>query len=239
MTPHKRKDNGTSAKAGPEKPQPPLHGHAKVRNRNLNNIVTKLREQSSRQSRRKCRGVGHNRATFQKDSGILDGKTVHTGAASSGTVKTSRGVEQRLNIFEKMTVEENERKERAEKSEEESTGGNPCSGELTRKRGASTDLSVGNKNSAEPENSKTNSPEVTLDDLTSAELFTLLYSDTSVVRCNCSLVFTDQILYYLHRNAHGTGGELRCGFCDYEAGDQYQFAIHQLKEHPCSGDKSS
>ena len=80
--------------------------------------------------------------------------------------------------------------------------------------------------------------ELTLNDFTSEELFCILEADTKVIRCDCSLIFTDEIMYYLHRHVHGSGGKLRCGFCDYEASDKYFFMIHQIHSHGCSGNPS-
>ena len=77
--------------------------------------------------------------------------------------------------------------------------------------------------------------ELTLNDLTSDELLSILETDTKVIRCDCSLIFTDEIMYFLHRNVHGRGGKLRCGFCDHEASDKYFFMIHQIHSHGCSG----
>ena len=77
--------------------------------------------------------------------------------------------------------------------------------------------------------------ELTLNDFTSDELLSILEADTKLIRCDCSLIFTDEIMYFLHRNAHGSGGKLRCGFCDYEASDKYFFMIHQIHSHGCSG----
>ena len=77
--------------------------------------------------------------------------------------------------------------------------------------------------------------ELTLNDLTSDELLSILETDTKLIRCDCSLIFTDEIMYFLHRNVHGSGGKLRCGFCDHEASDKYFFMIHQIHSHGCSG----
>ena len=77
--------------------------------------------------------------------------------------------------------------------------------------------------------------EPTLNDLTSDELLSILEADTKVIRCDCSLIFTDEIMYFLHRNVHGRGGKLRCGFCDHQASDKYFFMIHQIHSHGCSG----
>ena len=78
----------------------------------------------------------------------------------------------------------------------------------------------------------------TLEDLTSQELLRILEQNGEVNRCDCSLIFTNEIIFYLHRNVHGSGGKLRCGFCGHEASDKYFFMIHQIHEHGCGGNIS-
>ena len=74
-----------------------------------------------------------------------------------------------------------------------------------------------------------------LEDFSDEELLDLLETDSGIFKCDCSLIFTDEIMYFLHRNVHGSGGKFHCGFCDHEANDKYFFMIHQIQAHRCSG----
>ena len=171
--------------------------------------------------------------TFGANLTVLNDVTGDSGMKTSpmpngGRDDTTKGGE---NIFEKMGFNMNSKGTKEKPGDDltrtiaRTVEKNHCETESTAERNENTECKPNSRSI----------DKLALDDFSTEELLGLLEADGGIFKCDCSLIFTDEIIYYLHRNVHGSGGKFRCGFCDHEASDQYFFMIHQIQEHRCSG----